>query len=135
MEGHGRSRKVKEGLRWLFLITRLAFQVRKVIGGWVACRFVVSAPVPAPFLWTLDLGFGIWILDLDFGLGFGTWIMEWLDNCIKLTIENIQTLEQWRDSARSSILFKFAKIKVNLLNVNQTKPQATAAVYNHVFRF
>ena len=36
----------------------------------VACRIIVSAPVP--FLWTLDFGFGTWIWDLDLGLGFGT---------------------------------------------------------------
>ena len=52
MEGHGRSRKVKEVC--------------------VACKIIVSAQVPVPFLWTLDLGFGTWIrpwiLDLDFGL-------------------------------------------------------------------
>ena len=33
MEGQGRSRKVKEGHGWSFPITRLTFQVRKVIGG------------------------------------------------------------------------------------------------------
>ena len=40
----------------------------------VACRIIVSAPVPFPFLWTLDflLGFLTWIFDLDLGLGFGT---------------------------------------------------------------
>ena len=62
MEGHGRSRKVKEGHGWSFPITRLTFQVRKVIGGvgggCVACRIIVSSPVPVPFLWTLDLGIG-----------------------------------------------------------------------------
>ena len=74
MEGHGRSRKVKEGHGWSFPITRLTFQVRKVmIGGVVvACRIILSAPVPFPFLWTFDLGFGTWIWDLDLGLGFGT---------------------------------------------------------------
>ena len=35
MEGHGRSRKVKEGHGWSFTITRLTFQVKKVGGGWV----------------------------------------------------------------------------------------------------
>ena len=66
MEGHGRS----------FPDTRLTFQVRKVIGGWVgwvggvvACRIIVSAPVPFPFLWTLDFR----LLDLELGLGIGTW--------------------------------------------------------------
>ena len=71
MEGHGRSRKVKEGHGWSFPITRLTFQVRKVIGGGrvcvcvcVACR--ILAPVPVSFLWTWDLGLGIW--DMEFGL-------------------------------------------------------------------
>ena len=41
----------------------------------MACgRIIVSAPVPVPFLWTLDLGFGTWAWDLDLRLGFGTWI-------------------------------------------------------------
>ena len=78
MEGHGRSRKVKEGHGWSFPITGLTFQVRKVIGGvgWVACRIIVSAPIPVLFLLTLDLGFVTWICDLDLGLGFGTWIWD-----------------------------------------------------------
>ena len=38
----------------------------------VACRIILSAPVPFLFLWTLDFGFGTWIWDLDLGLGFGT---------------------------------------------------------------
>ena len=42
----------------------------------VACKIIVSAPVPFPFLWTLDFGFGTWIWDLDLGLGFGTWILD-----------------------------------------------------------
>ena len=75
MEGHGRSRKVKEGHGWSFPITGLTFQVRKVMGGggWggvVACRIILSAPVPVPFLWTLDLV-------LDLGPGFRTWIWDW----------------------------------------------------------
>ena len=59
MEGQGRSSKVKEGHGWSFPITRLTFQVRKVRGGVVvvACRIIVSAPVPVPFLWTLDFEF------------------------------------------------------------------------------
>ena len=35
--------------------------MRKVIGGGevvVACRIIVSAPVPFLFFWTLDFGFG-----------------------------------------------------------------------------
>ena len=40
--------------------------------GWVACKIIVSAPVPFLFLWTLDFGFRIWIWDLDLGLGFWT---------------------------------------------------------------
>ena len=34
MEGHGSSRMVKKGHIWPFSITRLTFQVRKVMGGW-----------------------------------------------------------------------------------------------------
>ena len=46
----------------------------------MACKIIVSAPVPFLFLWTLDfnfldlnlwLGFGTWIWDLDLGLGIG----------------------------------------------------------------
>ena len=61
MEGHG----------WSFPITRLTFQVRKVIGGVVVFRIILSAPVPVPFLWTLDLGFGNLIWNLDLGLDLG----------------------------------------------------------------
>ena len=77
-KGQGMSRKVKEGQgrSWMvFPITGLRFQVRKVwggVGGLVACRIILSAPVPVPFLRILDLGFGTWIWDLEFGLGFGT---------------------------------------------------------------
>ena len=42
------------------------------VGGWMTCRIIVSAPVPFPFLWTLDFEFGTWIWDLYFGHGFGT---------------------------------------------------------------
>ena len=35
MEGHGRSRKVKEGHGWSFPITGLTFQMKKVMGGGV----------------------------------------------------------------------------------------------------
>ena len=42
----------------------------------MACRIIVSATVPVPFLWTLDLGFGTWIWDLDLGPGLGTWIWD-----------------------------------------------------------
>ena len=59
--------------------------MRKVTGGegWggvVACRIIVSSPVPVPFLWTSDLGFGTWIWDLDLGVGFVTGLG--LDNII-----------------------------------------------------
>ena len=69
---------------WSFLITRLTFQLQKVIVGgggvvvwqwWVvACSIVVSAPVLGTFpldfeLWNLDSG--LWTLDLGLGLRFG----------------------------------------------------------------
>ena len=38
----------------------------------LACRIIMSPPVPFPFLWTLDFDLGTWIWDLFFGLGFGT---------------------------------------------------------------
>ena len=50
------------------------------LAGWVvvvACRIIVSAPVPVPFLWTLYLGFWTCIWALDFGLDFGTSIWDW----------------------------------------------------------
>ena len=55
MEGHGRS----------FPDTRLTFQEKSYVwvGCWVACRIILSAPVPV-------LSSGLWISDL--GLGFGT---------------------------------------------------------------
>ena len=55
MEGHERSRKVKEGQ-----IIRLYCQPQS--------HSLSSG------LWTLDFGIGFWtwILDLDLGLGFGT---------------------------------------------------------------
>ena len=37
-------------------------------------RIILSAPVPFPFLRTLDFGF--WILDLDFGLDLGLTIIN-----------------------------------------------------------
>ena len=44
----------------------------------VACRIIVSAPVPVPFLWTLDFGleFRTWIFDLDLGLDLGLTILN-----------------------------------------------------------
>ena len=75
MEGHGRSRKVKEGHGWSFPITGLTFQVRKVMGGGVVVGGLqddIFSPSPSPF----PLDFGFWIWDLDLGPGFGTWIWD-----------------------------------------------------------
>ena len=78
MEGQGRSRKVKEGQgrswmvfshHWIDISGEKSYWWG---GGVVACRIILSAPVPFLFLWTLDFGFGTWIWDLDLGLGFGT---------------------------------------------------------------
>ena len=67
MESQGRSRKVMDGL-----FQSLDWHIRweklwvdgVVLGGVVACRIIVSVPVPFLFLWTLDLEPG-------FGTGFG----------------------------------------------------------------
>ena len=65
------------GLDGLFPSLDWHFRWKKLgLGGgwwWVACRFIVSAPVP--FLWTLDLGFGTWIWDLDLWLDLGLTII------------------------------------------------------------
>ena len=65
IKGLRKSWKVKEGLGWSFPITGSTFQGRKVLGGgWVvACRIILSAQVPVPFLLTLDSGFETWIWD------------------------------------------------------------------------
>ena len=64
--GHRKSCKIMDGL---FPDTRFTFQLRKVLGGLrvVAWRIIVSAPVPVPFLWTLNFGFQ----GLDQVLGIG----------------------------------------------------------------
>ena len=70
MEGHERSRKVKEGHGWSFPITGLTFQGRKVTGGGVGWWPVGLYCQPQSH----SFSFGLWILDL--GLGFGTWIWD-----------------------------------------------------------
>ena len=57
----------------------------------VACRIIVSAPVP---VWTLNLGFGTWIWDLDLGLGFGTWIWD-LDLGLDLGLTFVYIVKTW----------------------------------------
>ena len=64
IKGHRRSWKFKEGQGWSFPITRLTFQVRKVMeGGW-ACGLLDYSVSPSPF----PLDFEFWIWDLDLGL-------------------------------------------------------------------
>ena len=46
----------------------------------VACKIIVSAPVPVPFLWTLDLGFGTG-LGLDNLLTSLNWIQVYSIMC------------------------------------------------------
>ena len=59
MEGQGRSRKVMNGL-FPSLDWRFRWEKLCVVWWWVvACRIIVSAPVP--FLCTLDFLFGTWI--------------------------------------------------------------------------
>ena len=78
MEGHGSS----------FPITRLTFQVRKVMGGvgvwwWpvgLQCQPQSHSLYSGLWIWDLGLGFGTWIWDLDLGLGF--WTGLGLDKCL-----------------------------------------------------
>ena len=65
MEGQGRSRKV-----WIDISGEKSYGWVGW-GGVVVQRIIVSAPVPVPFLWTLNLEIGTCIWDLDLGLGFG----------------------------------------------------------------
>ena len=65
MEGHGRSRKVKEGHGWSFPITRLTFQVRKVMALWLGGRGG-GWPVGFGFGTYLHLGLGLTILFINF---------------------------------------------------------------------
>ena len=92
IKDHRRSWKVKEGHGWSFPITRLTFQVRKVMGGvgeWVVCRIIVSAPVPVPFLWTLDLG-------PEFGTGLG------------LELDNIRNIDVIRLSEMTYVIYRLS---------------------------
>ena len=72
MEGQGRSWMVFSH-HWIDISGEKSYWW---VGGVVACRFIVSAPVPFLFLWTLDFGFGTWSL----GLGFETGLR--LDNIV-----------------------------------------------------
>ena len=62
----------------------------------MACRIIVSAQVPVPFLWTLDFGFGNLIWDLGgHGLGldnqkFVLWLMA-LDLLIHVLMTCLET--------------------------------------------
>ena len=69
----------------------------------VACRIIVSASVPFPFLWTLDfrlldvelgLGIGTWNWDSEFGLGIRTWNWD-LGLGLGLGLDNIVILFLW----------------------------------------
>ena len=60
------------------------------MGGCVAFKIIVLAPVP--FLWTLDLGFGTWIWDLELGLDLGLTILKALMKFIKYNINLMYTI-------------------------------------------
>ena len=49
----------------------------------------MSAPVPVPLLWTLDLGFGTLIWDFDLGLDLGLTILGIGDQAPNFPIKNI----------------------------------------------
>ena len=58
-------------------------------GGCVACRIIVSAPVPVPFLWTLDLG-------PEFGTGLG------------LELDNIRNIDVIRLSEMTYVIYRLS---------------------------
>ena len=90
MEGHRRSRKVKEGHgRSLMVFSHHWIDISSeksywwwVVGWCWPVRIILSAPIPIPFFWTLDFGFWTWIFDLDFWLRF--WTGPGLDNIYNL---------------------------------------------------
>ena len=86
MEGHARSWNVKEGQ-----------------GRVVACRIIVSAQVPFPFLWTLDFEIGTWIWELDLGPGFGTWIWD-LDLGLDLGLTIMEKINYFMVSKSTLVL-------------------------------
>ena len=75
-------------------------------GGVVACRIIVSAPVPVPFLWTLDFGFVTLIWDLDLGLDLGLTIDKGCINAFRFfSLFNIfRGRYEWRDWTKVHIL-------------------------------
>ena len=69
MESHGRSWKVKEGqeMSWMvFSNHRIDILGEKSYGWWPVGLYCQPQ----------SLSSGLWILDLDFGPGFGTWILD-----------------------------------------------------------
>ena len=58
MEGHGRSWKVFS-CHWIDISGEKSYWW----WWWWSARIIVSAPVPVPFLWTLDFRLGTWIWD------------------------------------------------------------------------
>ena len=70
MVGLGRSRRSRKVMDGLFPSLDWHYKWEKLSVGWggVACRIIVSAPVPVPFLWIWDFNLGPW---------FGTWIWDW----------------------------------------------------------
>ena len=83
MEGQGRSRKVVRSWMvfshyWIDISGEKSYWW----GGVVACRIILSAPVPFLFLWTLDLGLGLgtWIWNLNLGLDLSLTIFNDVQN-------------------------------------------------------
>ena len=75
----------------------------------MACRIIVSAPVLFPFLWplALDLGFWTWILDLDFGSGFGTWIRTGLGLDNKLVLVAAPITDSQTDTHAAALYIQY----------------------------
>ena len=96
---------------------------------WVACKIIVSAPVPFLFLWTLDfdfldlnlwLGFGTWNWDLDLGLGIGLGLDN---NKICRDFHFFIALSFWYNFGHIQMLVFGANILTVIIHINDNLPR------------
>ena len=89
-------------------------------GGVVACRIILSAPVPFLFLWSFNFEFRTWNWDLDLGLGFGTGLgldnisllyLFWFEYWFELNINIIVWfLKIWKETKKNLVYVTFVWI-------------------------